>query len=199
MSEKQPSSSTHLPDPALWVDQHGNCLYRYALVRLGNPEVAEDLVQETFLAALHARERFAGGSSERTWLVGILKHKIVDYLRRKGRERPISDLNSSEDAVEELFDKSGGWHVKPSKWAGDPGEALERKDFWETFYRCLSSLPQRLAEAFSLRELDELSRDEVCKVLSISATNLGVMLHRARLRLWRCLDIHWFHNKAERD
>jgi RNA polymerase sigma-70 factor (ECF subfamily) len=65
MSEKQPSSSTHLPDPALWVDQHGDCLYRYALVRLGNPETAEDLVQETFLAALRAREKFAGGSSER--------------------------------------------------------------------------------------------------------------------------------------
>jgi RNA polymerase sigma-70 factor (ECF subfamily) len=107
MSDKPPGSSGRLHDPATWVDRHGDFLFRYAITRLGNQAVAEDLVQETFLAALRAGKNFFGRSAERTWFVGILKHKIVDYLRRQGRERAAKAGNSSSEMSEELFDKKG--------------------------------------------------------------------------------------------
>jgi RNA polymerase sigma-70 factor (ECF subfamily) len=197
MNEKQRDSPTHLPDPATWVDQHGDFLFRYALSRLGNRAVAEDLVQETFLAALRAERTFAGRSAERTWFVGILKHKIIDHLRRQGRERPLSAVNSSEEMSEELFDKKGWWQVKPAKWPADPSEVLETKEFWEAFRHCLEDLPQRLAAVFSLREMDELSTDEVCDALKVTPGNLGVLLYRARMGLRRCLEINWFSTKTE--
>jgi RNA polymerase sigma-70 factor (ECF subfamily) len=197
MSEKQPIGPRQSPDPAQWVDDHGDALYRYALLRVKEVDAAEDLVQETFLAALRAREQFAGASSVRTWLVGILKHKIVDHLRRQSREQPVSSSVPAGGSWEELFDAKGGWYVKPSEWAEDPSAVLEKQEFWETFRRCLSRLPPRLGQAFALREMDELRSDEVCQVLNVSASNLWVMLHRARMQLWRCLESNWFGVKAE--
>jgi RNA polymerase sigma-70 factor (TIGR02943 family) len=182
-------------DPARWVDEHGDYLFRFALSRLRRREAAEDLVQETFLAALRARERFAGASSERTWLVGILKRKIVDHLRRTGREQPAGDLAAVDRWADGLFDERGHWRKKPGKWPADPSAALEKTEFWSIFSRCLGKLPERLANAFVLREVEELDSHEVCKVLGVSANNLWVMLHRARLGLWRCLEINWFGTK----
>jgi RNA polymerase sigma-70 factor (ECF subfamily) len=177
------------------VDDHGDYLFRFAASRLRKREVAEDLVQETFLAALGARDRFAGASSERTWLVAILKRKIVDHLRRKDQERTVSDLAASDRWVEALFDERGNWKKKPGKWPSDPSSALEKQEFWAIFMSCLRKLPDRLADAFTLREVEELDGAEVCKVLNISANNLWVMLHRARLGLWRCLEVNWFGTK----
>jgi RNA polymerase sigma-70 factor (ECF subfamily) len=182
-------------DPAGWVDRHGDYLFRYALARLRRREAAEDLVQETFLAALGARERFAGGSSERSWLVGILKRKILDHFRRKAREQPVSDFAAPDCWAEALFDKRGNWKRKPGAWDSGPGATCERAEFWEAFARCLGKLPGRLADAFTLREVEGVASREVCKALDISATNLWVMLYRARLRLWRCLDSNWFGNR----
>ncbi len=178
-----------------WVDEHGDYLFRFALSRLRKHEVAEDLVQETFLAALRARDRFAGASSERTWLVGILKRKIVDHLRHKGHELPVSDLTALDQRVEALFDERGNWRKKPGKWPSDPSAALEREEFWAVFTACLRKLPERLASVFTLRELEALDSRQVCKVLSITANNLWVMLHRARLGLWLCLEVNWFGSK----
>lgn len=182
-------------DPARWVDEYGDYLFRFALSRLRQREVAEDLVQETFLAALRARKRFAGASSERTWLVGILKRKIVDHLRRKGREQPASALAATDNWVESLFDERGNWKKKPGKWPADPSEVLEKAEFQMVFSRCLGKLPERLVNAFLLREVEELDSQEVCKVLDISANNLWVMLHRARVWLRRCLEVNWFGTK----
>ena len=179
-------------DPERWVDEHGDYLFRFAVSRLRRREVAEDLVRETFLAALRARERVAGASSERTWLVGILKRKIVDHLRRTGREHPTGELAAVDRWADGLFDQRGHWKTKPGKWPGDPGAAIEKAEFWSIFSHCLGKLPERLANAFVLREVEELDSHEVCKVLGISANNLWVMLHRARLALWRCLEINWF-------
>lgn len=192
MSEKQRDNPSHLPDPATWVDQYGDFLFRYALVRLGDRTIAEDLVQEVFLAALRDEKNFAGRSAERTWFVGILKHKIVDHLRRQGRERPVSAVNSSGELGEELFDKAGWWQVKPVHWSANPSEVLEKKEFWEAFRHCLENLPQRLRTVFSLREMDALATDEVCESLKVTPGNLGVLLYRARMGLRRCLEINWF-------
>ncbi len=182
-------------NPAKWVDEHGDYLFWYTLARLRQREVAEDLVQETFLAALHAQDRFAGASSERTWLVGILKRKIVDHLRRKGREQPVRDLAAVDRWTDALFDERGNWRKKPGKWPSAPSATIEKEEFWAIFTACLQKLPERLADAFILREVEELAGQEVCKVLNVSANNLWVMLHRARLGLRRCLEVNWFGNK----
>jgi RNA polymerase sigma-70 factor (ECF subfamily) len=197
MSEKQRDSPSRLPDPATWVDQHGDFLFRFALSRLGNRAVAEDMVQETFLAALRAEKRFSGRSAERTWFVGILKHKIVDFLRRHVREQPVSVLNPSGEMSEELFDTSGWWQVKPARWPSEPGEVLEKKEFWKVFCHCLERLPPRLRAVFSLREMDELPTDEVCEALKVTPGNLGVLLYRARMGLRRCLELNWFTTETE--
>lgn len=183
--------------PEAWVDEHGDYLYSYALLRLRDRELSEEMVQETFLAALKASRNFAGHSSERTWLVGILKHKIVDHFRRASREHPIVDYEGAlnDDA---LFRKSGDWvdhwteEGVPKEWANDPGQWVEQKEFWETFQQCLALLPPRLAEVFTLREIDGLSSEEVCQVLNITSNNLWVMLHRARALLRRHLEVRWF-------
>jgi RNA polymerase sigma-70 factor (ECF subfamily) len=182
-------------NPAQWVDDHGDYLFRFALSRLRDRVVAEDLVQETFLAAFKGRERFKGASSERTWLVSILKRKLVDHMRRKGREQTMSDLATSERWVEALFDERGSWKKKRSKWGADPESAFEKAEFWSIFAACMRKLPERLANAFMLRELEQLDTQEVCKVLEISANNLWVMLHRARLGLCHCLEVNWFGSK----
>jgi RNA polymerase sigma-70 factor (ECF subfamily) len=197
MHEKQRVSPSHLPDPATWVDQHGDFLFRYALARIGDRTIAEDLVQEAFLAALRDGKNFAGRSAERTWFVGILKHKIVDHLRRQSRERPVSAVNSSGEMGEEVFDKNGWWQVKPANWSGNPSEVLEKKEFWEAFRHCLKNLPQPLRTVFSLREMDELPTDAVCEALRVTPGNLGVMLYRARMGLRRCLEINWFGTETE--
>jgi RNA polymerase sigma-70 factor (ECF subfamily) len=187
------------PNPEMWLEDHGDYLFRYALVRLRDREIAEDMVQETFLAALRAREKFQARSSVRTWLIGILKHKILDHFRKSYREPPISDLLSSEDPSETLFDEEGKWKLRPIPWTDDPRAVLEQKEFWETLLRCMSELPRRLAEVFALRELEGLKGEEICNLTKISATNLGVMLHRARMRLRRCLEINWFVQKPEKE
>jgi RNA polymerase sigma-70 factor, ECF subfamily len=197
MSGKQHDSPSHLPDPATWVDQHGDFLFRYALARLGDQTLAEDLVQEAFLAALRDEKNFAGRSAERTWFVGILKHKIVDHLRRRGRERPVSAVNSSGELCEELFDRKGWWQAKPVSWSANPSKVLENKEFWEAFRHCVENLPQRLRTVFSLREMDALPRDEVCDALNVTPGNLGVLLYRARMGLRHCLEINWFGAKTE--
>jgi RNA polymerase sigma-70 factor (ECF subfamily) len=93
--------------------------------------------------------------------------------------------------MDELFDRRGHWKKGPAKWVS-PSAAFENAEFWKIFFQCLARLPRRLADAFSLREMHDLPSAEVCKVLAVAPTNLWVMMHRARLQLWRCLDIHWF-------
>ncbi len=192
MSEMEGDNPSPLDDPRTWVDQHGDVLFRYAMSRLGNRDAAEDLVQDTFLAALRARKNFSGRSAERTWFIAILKHKIVDHVRRQGREQPMGSINSSVEMGQELFGKNGCWQIKPAPWSPNPSESLEKKEFWQVFRHCLEGLPQRLSTVFSLRELDELPTDEVCEALKITPGNLGVLLYRARMGLRRCLEINWF-------
>jgi RNA polymerase sigma-70 factor, ECF subfamily len=185
---EQPGPVHEQTCPESWVDKYGDYLYRFALVRVGSPEAAEDLVQETFLAALKAAPSFAGRSSERTWLTGILKNKMVDRLRQTQRTRLVADLGRSDECLDELYDRAGHWKAGPREWKGDPAGALERREFLEAFQHCFAHLPERLREVFSLRLLDAMPALEVCQVLGISATNLWTLLHRARVRLWRCLD-----------
>ena len=183
-------------DPDRWVDDHGDYLFRYALLRVGRREAAEDLVQETFLAGLRAAHSFAGQSAERTWLTGILNNKLVDRLRQNTRVRTESDLGVDE-GIDALFDESGHWKKSPRAWGGDPCELLQRREFWEAFERCRGGLPERLREALSLRLIDGLDPEVVCAALGITPANLWTMLHRARVRLLHCLDAQGLSPKQE--
>ena len=182
-------------DPDTWVEEHGDSLFRYALFRIQDAQVAEDLVQETFLAAIRAQESFAGRSSVRTWLFGIIKHKIIDHIRKVNRERPEEDIETVADLSARNFDVQGGWTSQPAKWTTDPALLFQQQEFWQMLQHCLTDLPPRLNQTFTLRELDGLSAEEVRKILNVSATNGGVMLHRARMRLRDCLETNWFEQK----
>ena len=186
--------SAQASDPAA-LEQFRSYLLRYALVQLRDQTAAEDAVQETLLAAVEGGARFSGKSSVKTWLTGILKHKIIDQVRRQSRERPLlqgeDDERSEADVIDGLFKADGHWQNFPANW-GDPGNALENKRFWETFETCARLMPVKTARVFMMREVMELSTEEICKELDITATNCWVMLHRARLSLRECLETKWF-------
>ena len=186
-----------LSDPATWLDQHGDSLYRFALLRVRNPTIAEDLVQETLLAAWRAKDNFAGQAAERTWLIAILKNKLIDHFRRSSRETPLPDIADTDDAIDALFvEHTGHWAQAPAAWPR-PDDALEQAEFWRVFQDCLAGLPDRQAQAFTLTEVDGLSTEELCKALAAQPSNVWVMLHRARLRLRECLEQRWFGATAE--
>ena len=170
------------------VSQHAEALYAYALMRVREEGLAEDMVQETLLAALQSWEKFAGDSSERTWLIGILRHKILDYFR----QHHDSEQTYDETWRAEYFDKKRHWKDEMADWKADPAALAENKEFWKVLRNCLKELSKLMAEAFAMRELEGMSSEEVCKHLQISQTNLWVCLHRARLQLRRCLEMNWF-------
>ena len=180
-----------LLNPEVWVDQYGDALFRFAYQRVGDADIAEDLVQETFLAAMRAKERFKGHSSEKTWLYSILKHKIIDHFRQKKYHRSEMNIEDFAETTDKFFSDNGKWRVPPTSWDVNPVEAYEQKEFIDAFYQCLSEMPQRLAEAFVYREVDGLNTEEICKVLDITPSNCWVMLYRARLLLRRCIEINW--------
>ena len=195
------ASPPTLSDPERWVEAHGDYLFKYALVRLRDVPKAEDVVQETFLAALKGGRTFEGRSAEKTWLVGILKNKIYDHFRKASRETSFTDLGFYADEESDRFAKGGlsdgGWihHLGPAEWV-EPGASLDQEAFWKTFYDCASKMPRKMATVFTLRELDGLDSQEICSMLSISDKNLWVMLHRARMALRRCLEINWFKKQS---
>ncbi len=189
-------TDNRLSDPRTWVDLHGDFLFRFALLRLHNPESAEEAVQETFLAALKSRDRFEGRSSERTWLAGILKNKTIDLIRRSSREKSLSyqDVDGSPD---DFFSDQGKWKTVPASWPESP-DLFDRTEFWEVFRKCMAALPRKMAQVFSLREMDDLPTEKICKALDLTPTNLWVILHRARLRLRACLESNWFTDPVQK-
>jgi RNA polymerase sigma-70 factor (TIGR02943 family) len=180
-----------LLNPDVWVDQHGDSLFRFAFQRVRDESVAEDLVQETFLAAMRAKDRFKGQSSERTWLFGILKHKIIDHYRRKKFQRSDMNVEDFAESMDKFFSENRKWRIQPTNWDINPVQAYEQKEFMDAFYQCLSQMSQRLADAFVHREVDGLSTEEICKLMDITASNCWVMLYRARMLLRHCIETHW--------
>lgn len=170
------------------IDQHTEALYAYALMRVGKQDIAEDMVQETLLAALQSWHNYAGDSSEKTWLIGILRHKILDFFRQNSIRKDADD----EVWRTEYFDKHRHWKYKMLNWKANPEVLMENGEFWKVLRDCLKELSQIMAQAFVMREMEGKSSQEVCKHLEISETNLWVRLHRARLQLRRCLDLNWF-------
>jgi RNA polymerase sigma-70 factor, ECF subfamily len=185
-------------NPAVWVDEHGDALFRFAVMRLRDESLAEDMVQETLLSAIQSLQSYGGKSSERTWLTGILKHKIIDHYRKNSKEIQITDEDTDLSGVDHFFERpdawDGHWAIKfrPVDPEQSPEQVMERSEFWDVMNGCLSALPSRIANVFALREMDGLTSDEICDVLNLSASNFWVIMHRARMQLRRCVEIKWF-------
>ena len=171
---------------------------RFARLQLRNDAWAEDAVSETLLAALSKPQTFGNRSQLKTWLVGILKHKVIDMIRSHVREVSVTDteIDREGDELDKLaFQADGHFVNQPTSW-GDPHQTLQQSQFFQVLDACMERLPPALARLFLMREWLELSSQEVCKELSLTPTNLYVQLHRARLRLQECLNIHWFGNRG---
>ncbi len=175
-----------------WLAEHGDALFRYARMRVGKREVAEDLVQETFLAAIKSREPFRGAASVRTWLVSILRRKIVDHYRKvsAARARAGEEAASLGDSSG-WFTADGLWQQAVADWPTPP-EILEAREFWNVLEGCLAKLPRTLASAFVLRELEGIEASALQQELELSPGNLRVRMFRARQLLRKCLEKHWF-------
>ncbi len=192
----QPPMQTHAFSAD--CEAHRGYLLRVAQLQLRDRDAAEDAVQETLLAALTAQASFSGKSTLKTWLTGILKHKIVDTIRRRQREPLVMASLEEEtdlDDFDPLFKRNGAWETPPADW-GDPVAALDRRQFFDIMDFCLEKLPPNTGRVFMMREVMELESDEICKELRITANNLWVILYRARVSLRLCLEQHWFATGA---
>lgn len=175
-------------DVEAWVEEFGDRLFRYALLRTGKREIAEDLVQETFLAAVNSLDRFRQDAAPMTWLSAILRRKIADHFRRCEKHHPESLGTDVALSVETDWD----WPSAAQAWSVDPGKIVEDREFWEVFGRCLRSLPPTLTEAYILRDLEGETPKNICELLGISGTNLSMRLKRARVAMRDLLQEHWF-------
>jgi RNA polymerase sigma-70 factor (ECF subfamily) len=169
------------------VERERPYLLRYASLQLRDAQAAEDAVQETLLAALAGESGFGQRASLRTWLTGILKHKIIDAVRRMSRETAVG----ADEEFDALFDERGHWLEMPAAWP-DPDAALTQKEFFAVLEDCLGKLPAKTSRAFMMREHMGFETDEICKELAVTPTHVWVLLHRARLALRSCLEMNWF-------
>ncbi len=192
------SEEKHILEPQSWVERYGDYLFNYAIVRVNDQEKAEDLVQETFLAGLKAKDNFQGKSSERTWLISILKRKVIDTYRKRYASKETSMGEYEQDISDGDFYRDedpfkGHWleGKGPHSHSLMPEGELEKEELMKIIQLCISHLPPNLASAFVMKMIDEAESDEVCKELGITPSNLWVMLHRARLKMRQCIENKW--------
>jgi len=185
--------SSNAVNPQIWTEAYRESLFKYALTRLRDADLAEESIQETFLAALQSRKGFQGLASEKTWLFSILKRKIYDHFRRIGRDKQFKVTFPVERSRYDVFDPKGIRAVRSRIWFSDPSMVYEQKEFLKIIKQALSELPDRTVQAFILREVVELSNQEICEFMDISIYNLYVMVHRARKHLRDDLQLKWLH------
>jgi RNA polymerase sigma-70 factor (ECF subfamily) len=188
-----PKISSNTVNPQIWIEEYRESLFKYALTRLRDADLAEESIQETFLAALQSRKGFQGLASEKTWLISILKRKIYDHFRRISRDKQFKMTFPMERLMYDVFDRKRMPAVRSRVWFSDPSMVYEQKEFLKIIEHALSELPVRTAQAFILREVIELSSQEICEFMDISICNLYVMVHRARKRLRDDLQLKWLH------
>ncbi|MCK5311076.1 MAG: sigma-70 family RNA polymerase sigma factor [Desulfobacteraceae bacterium] len=184
-----------LSPPSSWVDTYGDYLYSFALYRVQDDSIAQDLVQDALTGALKSKNNFKGQSTEKTWLTSILKHKIIDFFRKKYSEPVLEDIDLDSTTLDDRFDARGKWKTGPAQWASNPEQLLEQKSFLDMVKKCLRELPKKQAKALALRYLEEEDSKKNCKVLNISTTNYWVILHRARSLMQKCIEINWLKKR----
>ncbi len=180
-----------LLDPNRWVDNYADYLYNYTIVRVNDHIVAQDLISETFLAGLKSKKNFKGESTERTWLISILKRKIIDHYRKinspKGKaevhigyKNDTSEGDWLEENAADLFDKTAE-------------DTMENNELGLAILDCLDKLPAKQAAIFKMKTIESYDTELICKEYNISASNLWVIIHRARKSLAECLEKNWFN------
>ena len=193
----------HTLNPAHWIDRYSDYLYSYAYSRLRKEEVAQDLVQDTFFSALRAKDTFLQNASEKTWLVSILKRKIIDYYRKKSTQNELNILDKpvegEDGAIGYFFENQasqpGHWtsSASPNQWGRTFETSVESDEFINILRTCLTKLPEKTAAAFVMKNMEGLDTEEICKELNITQSNYWVMMHRAKLALRDCMEKNWFN------
>lgn len=182
---------THQLHPDKWVDRYADYLFNYTVTRVSDPEIAKDLVQDTFIAGLKSAKNFKGDAAERTWLIAILKRKVIDHYRKinskKGKAEVRMNYSSQTDA-------EGDWLEER---IADPNSnfetnALENEELGLAIQNCISKLPKKQAQVFTMKTIQGMETEDICNALNINASNLWVMIHRARTGLMDCLNQNWF-------
>lgn len=183
-----------LHNPAFLQDLRQQMI-KLAFLQLSSLPQAEDVVQEALTSAFQHLDSFKGRAAFKTWVFAILKNKIIDVIRQKSRLVAMTELfkdEESELSIDALFDASGHWHKyeAPQAWQS-PEEMMEQADFWMIFEACLNHLPAKYAQVFMMREVIELSSNEICSKLELSISNFNVLMYRSRTRLRECLENKW--------
>ncbi len=188
--------------PKEWVTNYGDYLYSIALLKTNNKEVAEDLVQDTFLSAIKASQNFRGDSSEKTWLTSILKNKIIDFYRKKdvlkNYDSYVDETESSFDAAFFQTDNLSSAHWKkdaiPASWSENADLKINENEFYSVVKLCVEKLPTKLLPIFTAKFIDDEDSEKICKDYNISSSNYWVIIHRAKLLMRSCLEKNWFIN-----
>ncbi len=181
----------HQLQPDLWVDSYADYLFNFAVGRVSDSEVAKDLVSETFLAGLKSAKNYKGDAAERTWLIAILKRKVIDHYRKtnskKGKAEVRMNYSSASDA-------EGDWMEEQ---VADPystleNSVMENEELGLAIQECISKLPKKQSQVFTMKTIEGISTEDICNELDINPSNLWVMVHRARTALMGCLNQNWF-------
>ncbi len=185
--------ATHTLSPDLWVENYADYLYNYTIVRVNDEDLSKDLVQETFFAGLKSAKNFQGKASERTWLVSILKRKIIDHYRKINSKKGQAEVRMPfyQDG-----EKEGNWLEErvPQNWDNASEKDIENQELKDQLSSCIDKLPEKYAMVFKMKTIQEFETEEICKELDISSSNLWVIIHRARVQLRKCMEDNWFNN-----
>ena len=183
--------ASHQIEPNKWIERYSDYLFNYTISRVNDRDMAQDLVQDTFLAGLKSMANFKGEASERTWLISILKRKIIDYYRKinsnKGKAEVRMSYNSDsetegdwlEERVADPFDKTAE-------------DTIENSELGMAIHDCIGKLPEKQATVFKMKTLLGYETEAICNELDITASNLWVIIHRARTAMADCLEKNWF-------
>jgi RNA polymerase sigma-70 factor (ECF subfamily) len=186
-------SNKHTLDPTNWIELHSDYLYNYTISRINNHDVAKDIIQDTFFAALNGKDNFKGNASERTWLISILKRKIIDYYRKINSAKGKAEvrMNFYSDG-----EREGEWIEErvPSTWNAEVEKDIENEELSKAIEKCLGLLPEKYAIVFRMKTIQQFETEEICNELAITSSNLWVIIHRARTQLRKCLEDSWFKN-----
>jgi len=176
-----------------WIDNYADYMYNYAVVRVNNSDLAKDLVQDAFFAGLKSAKNFQGKSSERTWLISILKRKIIDYYRKINSKKGQAEvrMNFYDDGENE-----GNWLEErvPQSWDNQSEKTIENEELKSQLESCIDALPEKYGMVFRMKTIQEFETEEICKELDITSSNLWVIIHRARTQLRKCMEDNWFNN-----
>lgn len=178
-------------EPSAWVDRYSDYLFRYAYSRLRDSNTAEEAVQETFLAGVRHSEQYSGRGTERSWLLGILKRKIIDSVRLRDKHAVSTPYEDESDLINRLFDSAGNWKPGGLRWVPAPGQRVELSELWDVVKGCLATLPRGQADVFMLSVIEGMEASDICSQLDISSANYWVRMHRARLGLAACVGEKW--------